>query len=230
MTAPTVFISYSHKDEKWKNRLVTHLGVLEKEGLLDLWDDRKIESGDDWRPEIEKAINKAAVAILMISANFLTSNFILDVEVPKLIARREKEGLRVIPLIVVNCIVLGRAEAFASKNNVFRSFLDGLGIASAHVFGVSMGGVIAQRFAAEHPDRTGRIVLVSTTGRTTGWSSRMLDFFETLATRLSPREWAASMATLSLSPAYFDGKGSRPAATALPKSLNTTASHATPNT
>ena len=43
MTAPTVFISYSHKDEKWKNRLVTHLGVLEKEGLLDLWDDRKIE-------------------------------------------------------------------------------------------------------------------------------------------------------------------------------------------
>ncbi len=103
MTAPTVFISYSHKDEEWKDRLVTHLGVLEKEGLLDLWDDRKIELGDDWRPEIEKAINRAAIAILMVSANFLTSNFILDEEVPKFLARREKEGLRVIPLIVKPC-------------------------------------------------------------------------------------------------------------------------------
>ena len=69
MTAPSVFISYSHKDEEWKDRLVTHLGVLEKEGLLDLWDDRKIEVGDDWRPEIEKAIERADIAILLISAN-----------------------------------------------------------------------------------------------------------------------------------------------------------------
>ena len=103
MTAPTVFISYSHKDEEWKDRLVTHLGVLEKEGLLDLWDDRKIELGDDWRPDIEGAIGRAAIAILMVSANFLTSNFILDEEIPKFLARREKEGLRVIPIIVKPC-------------------------------------------------------------------------------------------------------------------------------
>ena len=103
MTTPSVFISYSHKDEEWKDRLVTHLGVLEREGLLDLWDDRKIESGDDWRPEIEKAINKASIAILMISANFLTSKFILDEEVPKFLARREKKGMRVFPLIIKPC-------------------------------------------------------------------------------------------------------------------------------
>jgi len=103
MTAPTVFISYSHKDEEWKDRLVTHLGVLEKEGLLDLWDDRKIELGDDWRPDIEDAIGRAAIAILMVSANFMTSNFILDEEIPKFLARREKEGLRVIPIIIKPC-------------------------------------------------------------------------------------------------------------------------------
>ena len=103
MTAPSVFISYSHKDEEWKDRLVTHLGVLEKEGLLDLWDDRKIELGDDWRPDIEDAIGRAAIAILMVSANFLTSKFILDEEIPKFLARREKEGLRVIPIIVKPC-------------------------------------------------------------------------------------------------------------------------------
>ena len=45
MTTPTVFISYSHKDEEWKDRLVTHLGVLQQQGLLDLWDDRRIERG-----------------------------------------------------------------------------------------------------------------------------------------------------------------------------------------
>ena len=45
MTGPSVFISYSRKDEEWKDRLVTHLGVLEQEGLLDLWDDRRIELG-----------------------------------------------------------------------------------------------------------------------------------------------------------------------------------------
>ena len=103
MTAPSVFISYSHKDEEWKDRLVTQLGVLKQEGILDLWDDRRIEVGDDWKPEIENAINRAAIAILMISANFLTSKFILDEEVPKFLARREKEGLRVIPLIVKPC-------------------------------------------------------------------------------------------------------------------------------
>jgi hypothetical protein len=103
MSGPSVFISYSHKDEDWKDRLVTHLGVLEHEGILDVWEDRQIEAGDDWKPEIEEAINKAAVAILMISANFLTSKFILGEEVPKLLKRRTEQGVRVIPLIVKPC-------------------------------------------------------------------------------------------------------------------------------
>ncbi len=54
MTKPTVFISYSHKDEAWKDRLVAHLGVLAQEGLLDTWDDRCIGGGEDWyRGEME---------------------------------------------------------------------------------------------------------------------------------------------------------------------------------
>jgi tetratricopeptide (TPR) repeat protein len=103
MTQPTVFISYSHKDEAWKERLVTHLGVLQSQGLLDMWDDRRIETGADWYPEIEAAMAAASVAILLISANFLTSPFILDEEVPRLLERRTKEGLRVFPIIVSPC-------------------------------------------------------------------------------------------------------------------------------
>jgi hypothetical protein len=103
MSKPTVFISYSHKDEAWKDRLVSHLGVLQQEGLLDIWEDRRIGAGEDWYPEIQKAIDAASVAILMVSADFLTSKFILGEEVPRLLERREKEGLRIFPVIIKPC-------------------------------------------------------------------------------------------------------------------------------
>lgn len=73
-----IFISYSHKDEAWKDRLVTQLGVLQMQDLLEVWDDRRIGGGDDWLPAIENALNSCNVAILLISANFLTSKFIFD--------------------------------------------------------------------------------------------------------------------------------------------------------
>ena len=55
MTIPRIFISYSHDDEKWKDLLVKQLGVLEAEDQLEVWDDRRIETGADWLPEIERA-------------------------------------------------------------------------------------------------------------------------------------------------------------------------------
>jgi TIR domain/NACHT domain len=103
MPGPSVFISYSHKDETWKDRLVTHLGVLQREGLLDTWDDRRIGAGTDWHEEIQQAIEQASVAILLISADFLTSKFILEQEVPRLLERRQAEGLHIVPVIVWPC-------------------------------------------------------------------------------------------------------------------------------
>lgn len=50
---PSVFLSYSHKDEIWKDRLKTHLGVLGIQGLLDPWDDRRIGAGTDWFEQIQ---------------------------------------------------------------------------------------------------------------------------------------------------------------------------------
>ena len=59
MTTPTVFISYSHQDEGWKERLVTHLKVLQiKDIALEVWDDRCIQAGVDWQPEIQQAMEK----------------------------------------------------------------------------------------------------------------------------------------------------------------------------
>jgi hypothetical protein len=103
MTQPTVFISYSHEDEDWKDRLVTQLGVLRSQGLLDLWDDRRIGAGKDREQEIEKAMAAASVAILLVSADFLTSQFTLGKQVPRLLERRDKEGLCVFPVIIKPC-------------------------------------------------------------------------------------------------------------------------------
>jgi tetratricopeptide (TPR) repeat protein len=103
MSSPSIFISYSHKDEEWKDRIVSHLGVLKMENIIDVWDDRRIEAGDDWHAEIDNAIITASIAILIISANFLTSKFIIDEEVKKLLERRVKEGVRVIPVIAKPC-------------------------------------------------------------------------------------------------------------------------------
>jgi tetratricopeptide (TPR) repeat protein len=102
-TKPSIFISYSHDDEKWKDRLVSQLGVLQQEGLLEVWDDRRISAGDEWKQEINEAMNKASVAILLVSDKFLTSKFILSEEVPRFLQRRAEEGMRVFPVIVSSC-------------------------------------------------------------------------------------------------------------------------------
>jgi hypothetical protein len=78
MNPLTIFISYSHADEEWKDRLVEQLNVLVVEDQFNVWDDRRIAAGSDWYPEIEAAINTANIAILLISAIFLTSPFIFQ--------------------------------------------------------------------------------------------------------------------------------------------------------
>ena len=103
MTKPLVFISYSHKDEVEKEQLVAHLMVLETSGLIELWVDDKIEGGANWEQEIEQKIAQAKVVILLVSANFLTSEFILSKEIPDFLERRQKEGLIVFPIIAKSC-------------------------------------------------------------------------------------------------------------------------------
>lgn len=97
-----VFVSYSHKDEKWKDKVCLQLGVLAGEGVS-VWDDRRIAGGDDWLPEIKQAIDECDVALLLVSAHFLTSKFILGQEVPALLQRRQDQGIRVIPVILSSC-------------------------------------------------------------------------------------------------------------------------------
>jgi hypothetical protein len=99
-----VFISYAHKDEPFKDDLLTVLRPLERNGTIAIWHDRKIEEGDEWRGEIEAALSECDMALLFVSKNFLASRFIQDAELPQLLQRRKGEGLRVVPIIIRPCM------------------------------------------------------------------------------------------------------------------------------
>lgn len=116
MSHPTVFISYSHQDETEKDEIVAHLSVLESEGLLDVWVDDRIGAGSEWAKDIDQAIGHARVAILLITKNFLTSKFILQTEVPRLLQRRQDDSLTVFPVIARHCA--WRKVGWLTKMNV----------------------------------------------------------------------------------------------------------------
>jgi hypothetical protein len=100
---PTIFVSYSHEDEDWKDLVVGHLQVAERQGVFSVWDDRRIGGGGAWREEIDRALEDAEIGVLLISRHFLNSSFIMDHEVRVLLERRKQEGLRLYPILVNDC-------------------------------------------------------------------------------------------------------------------------------
>jgi len=102
-TINNVFISYSHADSRFLQRLLIHLRPLEKKGLIDLWADTKIQVGDIWRDQIANALDCARVAVLLITADFMASDFIIDNELPPLLEKAEARGVTIIPVILKAC-------------------------------------------------------------------------------------------------------------------------------
>ena len=104
METPTVFISYSHRDEEWKDRLQPHLEMLEVQNQIELWHDRMIDGGANWFPEITEAMKRAAVAVCLISPYYLASKFVNQEEIPYLLQRRETDGMLLLPVLVEPCL------------------------------------------------------------------------------------------------------------------------------
>jgi hypothetical protein len=88
-----VFISYSHNDAEWMEKFSAHLKVIQQTDRLEIWSDERIQSGQNWQEEIDAAIARARVALLLTSKHFFASEFIQNEELPKILKRHQEEGL-----------------------------------------------------------------------------------------------------------------------------------------
>ena len=97
-----IFVSYSHKDIAYLNKLHIHLARFKQQGLI--WDDTEIRPGAKWHEQIEQALAATKIAILLVSADFLASNFIANEELPNLLKAAESEGTIILSLILSPCV------------------------------------------------------------------------------------------------------------------------------
>jgi hypothetical protein len=102
----SLFISYSRADmteTDWCRRLRMYLAPLQRAGTVDTWDDSRIETGADWRAEIDKALKRAAAAVLLVGPGLLASDFVMQYELPILLEAASQRGTTVFPVIVGYC-------------------------------------------------------------------------------------------------------------------------------
>lgn len=96
----SIFFSYSHKDKKWLGKLKTMLAPGLKGRNLLAWDDAMIKPGSKWKDEIDAALQKARVAVLLVSSDFLNSQFIANNELPPILEAAASGGLIVLWIYV----------------------------------------------------------------------------------------------------------------------------------
>jgi hypothetical protein len=102
-TKSSVFISYSRKDKDLLDKLITHLNGLRRTGKATIWHDRDIEAGSEWEPELQRQIDTADIILLLISADFMASDYCYGTELQRAIERHNCKEARVIPVILRPC-------------------------------------------------------------------------------------------------------------------------------
>jgi hypothetical protein len=96
----SIFFSYSHKDKNWLGKLKTMLAPGLKGRNVLAWDDAMIKPGSKWKEEIDAALHKARVAVLLVSSDFLNSQFIANNELPPILEAAASGGLVVLWIYV----------------------------------------------------------------------------------------------------------------------------------
>ncbi|NJK41326.1 MAG: toll/interleukin-1 receptor domain-containing protein [Acaryochloridaceae cyanobacterium SU_2_1] len=95
-----VFISYSHRDDELKTAFMTHLANLKRQQKINAWSDRAIEGGEEWDTHIKQQLESAQIILLLISPDFMASDYCYDIEMQRAIARHDAGTARVIPVIL----------------------------------------------------------------------------------------------------------------------------------
>jgi hypothetical protein len=102
-TLLNIFFAYSREDSDLRERLDKHLSGLKRRNYINTWFDGQIEAGTEWEKEIDFALSKADIILLLISADFIASDYCFDVEMKKAISRHEKGDAVIIPIILHPC-------------------------------------------------------------------------------------------------------------------------------
>ena len=109
-----IFFCYAHEDEALLNKLKAHLRPLQRQGLIDIWHDRDISAGTEWEREISKHLNEADIILLLVSPDFMNSDYCYSIEMKRAIERHERGETVVIPIILRHVFwqgVLGKLQA-----------------------------------------------------------------------------------------------------------------------
>ena len=97
-----VFYSYSHRDKRLRDRLETHLALLRNKGIIEEWSDRNISAGQDWKKAIGTNLEAADIILLLISADFLASDYCYNKEMTRALQKHDAGEAHVIPIILHN--------------------------------------------------------------------------------------------------------------------------------
>jgi CheY-like chemotaxis protein len=95
-----LFYSYAHEDETLRNELQDHLKILERRGVIGSWHDRAIVPGRDWSREIDEHLRTADVVLLLISKDFIASDYIMGVELRLAMQRQQRAEATVVPILI----------------------------------------------------------------------------------------------------------------------------------
>jgi hypothetical protein len=111
-----LFISYSHRDETLRQQLDKHLTPLQRQKVISTWHDRKIGAGQEWAKEIDDNLSKAHIILLLISPDFVASDYCYDLELGQALQRHERGEAIVVPVIIEPCdwtwLPFGKLQAF----------------------------------------------------------------------------------------------------------------------
>jgi hypothetical protein len=99
----SIFISYSHRDDEWRHELDTHLSGLRRQGVISVWHDRRIVAGEEWARAIAENLEAADIILLLVSSDFIASDYCYDIEMKRAIERHDADEAVVIPVILRSC-------------------------------------------------------------------------------------------------------------------------------
>src|ERR1019366_5302987 len=98
-----VAISYSHRDEEFREQLETHLKLLQRQGIVNTWHDRKIMPGDKWAGVVDDNFKRADMILLLVSADFIASDYCYNAELKTALERANRDEAKVVPVILRAC-------------------------------------------------------------------------------------------------------------------------------